>query len=74
MITIDDLNEAFYAASCVFDTAQQGDFGALSKAIELQNLFDEKLTEFKTQNPDVQIFIDVINKTITEIEESPDGL
>lgn len=64
MITIEELNDAFYAASSAFDVAQHGDADEFSHAIEMQDVFDEMLTKFRTENPDVPIFIDVINKTI----------
>ncbi|WP_193133732.1 hypothetical protein [Klebsiella grimontii] len=65
MITIEELSDAFYAASSAFNVAQHGDTDEFSRAIEMQDAFDEMLAKFQTENPDVPIFIDVINKTIT---------
>ncbi|WP_193133676.1 hypothetical protein [Klebsiella grimontii] len=65
MITVDELSDAFYAASSTFDVAQRGDTDAFSRAIELQGIFDEMMMAFKSENPDTVIFIDVINKSVS---------
>lgn len=67
-ITLEEVNTAFQKANSAFEVAKsQG--GDLATAIELQGEYEELLENYISENPNVNLFIDLLNISITVRED-----